>query len=168
MGPKGNFLCAKKFYPSTGCFKKKKKVRKKSYQVRLVFGSTFGVWWGLVFATWRGRALGGIRGPPGVGLRWVSGFSFFLGLGVLSKINYKLSIFNLWLLPSSKINISLENTGCFKSRKKEKKFKNKKEKTSGPIPKKALNFLSQDFCFQNKIEKKSLDIYIKLKSKSSY
>ena len=52
-----------------------------SPSVRLVFGSTFGVWWGLGFAAWRDRALGGIRGPPGVGLRWVAGFSFFLGLG---------------------------------------------------------------------------------------
>ena len=37
----------------------KKFVKKReSYQVRLdFFGSTFGVWWGLFFATWRGRAL---------------------------------------------------------------------------------------------------------------
>ena len=112
--------------------------KRESYQVRLdFFGSTFGVWWGLFFATWRGRALGGNRGPPRVGLRWVSGFKNRL-------------------LPSSKINISLENTGCFiNGRRKKKKFKNKKErKTSGPIPKKALIFLSRDFCFQNKLEKK--------------
>ena len=59
-----------------------KKFGKKKLPSKIVFfGSTFGVWWGLVFATWRGRALGGNRGPPGVGLRWVSGFNFFLGLG---------------------------------------------------------------------------------------
>jgi len=64
-------------------------------------GAPLGFGGGWVFAAWRGRALGGIRGPPGVGLGWVVGFGLFLGLGVLSKINYELSIFNLWLLPSS-------------------------------------------------------------------
>ena len=82
MGPKGNFLCAKKFYPSTGCFKNKKKDRKKKATKQDWFlGALLGFGGGWVFAAWRGRALGGIRGSPGVGLRWVSGFSFFLGLG---------------------------------------------------------------------------------------
>ena len=122
MGPKGNFLCAKKFYPSTGCFKNKKKVRKKKLPSKIGFWEHF---WGLV-------GVGFL--PPGVVVRLVEsavrrgwdcagcrGSASFWVWGVLSKINYKLSIFNLWLLPSSKINISLENTGCFKSKKKEKK-----------------------------------------------
>ena len=127
------------------------------------FGSTFGVWWGLFFATWRGRALAESavrRGGTALGVE----VQLLFGSGRC----FQKSIINPpSLTHSSKISISLENTGCFKSRKKEKKLKIRKKKTSGPIPKKALKFLSQDCCFQNKIEKKSLDIYIKLKSKSS-
>ena len=132
-----------------------KKFGKKSYQVRLVFLGAllgFGGGWflppGVVAHLVESEAR---RGWDCAGCR---GSASFWVWGVLSKINYKLSIFNLWLIPSSKINISLENTGCFKSKKKEKSSKIRKKKTSGPIPKKALNFLSQDFCFQNKIGKK--------------
>ena len=118
-----------------------KSSEKKSYQVRLFFLGAllgFGGGWFL---------------PPGVvmhlaetAVRWgwdcagCLGSASFWVWGVLSKINYKLSIFNLWLLPSSKINISLENTGCFKSKKKEKKLKNKKEKNFGTHSKESLEF----------------------------
>ena len=122
-----------------------KKFGKKSYQVRLFFLGAllgFGGGWFL---------------PPGVvmhlaetAVRWgcdcagCLGSASFWVWGVLSKINYKLSIFNLWLLPSSKINISLENTGCFKNKKKKKvqkqerkkKVRKKKVTKIGPIPKK--------------------------------
>merc|ERR1712030_178350 len=79
-GTKGKFLCAKKFYPSTGCFKNKKKVRKKKVTKQdWCLGSTFGVWWGVGFcrlawscAWWNPRSAGGGI-ALGVGVQLLSG-----------------------------------------------------------------------------------------------
>ena len=47
--------------------------------------------------------------------------------------------------PVLKINISLENTGCFKSKKKGKKLKNKKEKNLGTHSKESFEFFATSF-----------------------
>ena len=160
MGPKGNFLCAKKFYPSTGCFKNKKKVRKKSYQARLVFGSTFGVWWGLGFcrlawscAWWNPRSAGGgIALGGGVQLLSVSGGCF-----QKSTINSQSLTFGCYPVQKVLKILVVSKTRRKKSsknKKEKKKFGKKKLPKFDPFQRKPWIFLSQDFCFQNKIEKK--------------
>ena len=95
---------------------------------------------GCFFATWRGRALAESavrRGGTALGVE----VQLLFG----SERCFQKSIINPpSLTHSSKISISLENTGCFKSRKKKKKLKNKKE-----------NF----FVSKNKIEKKFGHLY---------
>ena len=119
-----------------------KKFVKKKRKLPSKIGFFWKHFWGLV---------GVVFLPPGVvvhlaetavrrgwGCAGCRGSASFWVWGVLSKINYKLSIFNLWLLPSSKINISLENTGCFKSKKKEEKKSSKirKKKLRDPFQRK--------------------------------
>ena len=120
----------------------KKFVKKReSYQVRLVFfGSTFGVRWGLFFCYLAWSCTCGIRGPTGWDCAGCWGSASFWVWEVLSKINYKPSIFNPQLKNKHK---SLEYC-LFQRQEEEKKLKNKKEKC---------------FVSKNKIEKKFGHLY---------
>ena len=80
------------------------------------------------FATWRGRALAESavrRGGTALGVE----VQLLFGSGGC----FQKSIINSpSLTSSSKISISLENTGCFKSKKKEKSSKIRKKNVLSP------------------------------------
>ena len=108
----------------------KKFVRKKRKLPSKIdfFGSTLGVWWGLLFCHLAWSCTCGIRGPTGWDCAGCRGSASFWVSGVLSKIKYKLSIFNLQLKNKHK---SWEY-GLFQKQEEEKKLKNKKEKILSP------------------------------------